>query len=110
MQDACREVDVPARVGGEEFAILLPGTPIDNAFLMAERIRKMIEAEAVVLNNGDRFHLTASFGVAALLPREDIEGLMRRADTALYTAKQNGRNRAEIATTPAETTNDTAMA
>jgi len=102
MQEACREFDIPARVGGEEFAILLPDTANRHAVAAAERVRRLIAAQPVTLDDGHSFYMTASFGVATLQPGETIGVLMQRADKALYTAKQNGRNRVEAATETAE--------
>lgn len=95
MQQACRESDIPARIGGEEFAILLPGTPIEGAILVANRLRASIEQQAVVLDDGSSLRLTASFGVATLEENDTIDSLLQRADKALYAAKKNGRNRVE---------------
>jgi diguanylate cyclase (GGDEF)-like protein/hemerythrin-like metal-binding protein/PAS domain S-box-containing protein len=84
----CRASDTAARVGGEEFAVLLPGTRSTGAFAVAEKMRKAVEAfefEGVG-------HITASFGVAELMPDDDLQRWYTRADTALYLAKNNGRN------------------
>lgn len=97
MKESSREHDLPARVGGEEFAILLPGTPLEDALLAAQRLRSTIENAAINLEDGTHFHLTASLGVATLEADETLESLMKRADQALYSAKQNGRNRVEAA-------------
>lgn len=96
LQSECRESDVAARVGGEEFAVLLPNTPIEEALQVAERLRAAIAAQAVVLQDGSRFNLTASLGVAGLHSDESLEALMQRADRALYGAKQSGRDRVEV--------------
>lgn len=89
---ATRDVDTLARVGGEEFAVLLPGADASNAFLAAERIRESLSAKPVSTAHGD-LHVTASFGVARALPGEDLAGAMARADEALYEAKRAGRDR-----------------
>lgn len=100
MQETCRESDIPARIGGEEFAILLPATPLEGALLAAERLRELIEQETVVLDDGQGIRMTASLGVATLSEHCGIESLMQRADKALYTAKQKGRNQVRAAIDP----------
>lgn len=88
-----REVDLPCRYGGEEFAVLLPATGIQEACIAAERYRKAIES-ATVKFEGKSLSVTTSIGVAAFGPAEDsAEMLVRRADEALYKSKQSGRNR-----------------
>ena len=93
LQEA-REIDRVGRYGGEEFVILLPGTVLDAAVTFAERVRKQIEDHTFSFDGGT-LKRTASFGVAAW-PHPRIttcEGIMRRADDALYVAKETGRNR-----------------
>lgn len=88
-----REVDLLARIGGEEFAILLAATSQDDAARLAERIRHAVH-EVTFLADGKSFDLTASMGVAAYRHDGDaLEALMRRADDALYRAKETGRDR-----------------
>ncbi len=84
---------VLARFGGEEFFILLPDHGIEDARLLAERLRAVIESTPI--HSGDEeFFITASFGVAALKPQhDDHQELIQRADDALYEAKRGGRNR-----------------
>lgn len=84
-----RAIDLPARFGGEEFAVLLPGIDIDGGLIAAERIRSAIENEAVEGVG----KVTASIGVATFLRHtEDLGELLEIADEAMYQAKQNGRN------------------
>jgi PAS domain S-box/diguanylate cyclase (GGDEF) domain len=91
-----RTIDSVGRLGGEEFAILLPETDVDGAVQVAERIRKAVELASVSTPLGD-CRITASLGLAVLTAdMKDIGGLLRRADAALYTAKRLGRNRLEI--------------
>jgi len=85
--------DVPARYGGEEFVIILPDTPVDGAYLLAERLRVNISKLRVKL--GDNvLDVTSSFGVAEVRGRfeHDPAKLIEAADTALYAAKHAGRN------------------
>lgn len=89
----CREFDIAARLGGEEFTVLLPNTALHEAMQAAERMRVAISQQPVLLEGGDAFHLTTSVGVAEIQPEETLESLLRRADAALYAAKQSGRNR-----------------
>ena len=92
-----REVDLLARIGGEEFAILLPATSENNAARLAERIRHAVH-ELTVLADGQSFKFTVSMGVAAYRGKDDsLETLMRRADEALYRAKETGRDRICVA-------------
>ncbi len=94
-QQLLREVDLFARIGGEEFAILLPQTEAKAAWMVAERLRLMITQQAIATDLGP-LHLTVSLGLASLGPAiADLNALLRQADTALYQAKQNGRNRVE---------------
>lgn len=88
-----RTVDKVGRYGGEEFVIIMPETHKDDAFLLAERIRRTIEQQAFIVVAGEEIHRTVSVGVASypedgLNPQEVIE----RADEALYRAKHSGRN------------------
>jgi len=88
-----RSSDMLGRLGGEEFAVLLPEASIQDACGTAERIRHMVE-ELVVDWHGSGIKMTVSIGVATIEPSDpDIYSLMRRADLALYTAKDVGRNR-----------------
>ncbi|HEX6693450.1 MAG TPA: GGDEF domain-containing protein [Longimicrobiales bacterium] len=93
LRHCVREVDVAARFGGEEMAVLLPETPIRLAREIAERIRSSIEA-AILRSNGQEIPVTVSIGVAAM-PETVAVGseLVGSADAALYTAKREGRNR-----------------
>jgi len=91
---ALRETDILARVGGEEFAIMLENTTEQMAVEVAERLRASIEASPLVLEEGELV-LTVSVGVACLKPgkSDHLETLLVLADKALYAAKAGGRNR-----------------
>ncbi len=88
-----RGIDACARLGGEEFAVLLPQTGAEHALLAAERLRATLEQSAVRCTGHGLVHYTVSVGVATLAAGETIAGLLERADAALYAAKQAGRNR-----------------
>jgi diguanylate cyclase (GGDEF)-like protein len=89
LQEQGREGQLPARFGGEEFIILLPFTDLRGGILYAERVRSRLAATPIA---GIPQTVTASFGVACLLPEESPESLLKRADDALYQAKGGGRN------------------
>ncbi|MDA0182009.1 GGDEF domain-containing protein [Solirubrobacter phytolaccae] len=86
-----RGADVTARVGGEEFVVLLPGTAIGGAEELAERVRKSVE------RGGGPVAITISAGVAAAIPSGPKHGLVEAADRALYRAKGDGRNAVRLA-------------
>lgn len=89
-----RSIDIPARIGGEEFNLLLPGVDSKGASIAAERIRKAIESQVLDTIGG----ITASIGVATFLEHSDrIDELTELADQAMYKAKVNGRNQVQIA-------------
>jgi diguanylate cyclase (GGDEF)-like protein len=90
-----RHSDIVGRLGGEEFAIFLPGTSQENAMNLAKRLRERLDS-FIVCHQGRRVPFTASIGVASSGPDDDINSLMREADRALYAAKRNGRNRVEV--------------
>ena len=98
-----RDVDLPARYGGEEMAVVLPQTDLRGAELGAERMRAAIEAMQIPrLDGGGLLPITASFGVAAFpVQATDKTALIAAADGALYRAKRRGRNRVERAETAA---------
>jgi diguanylate cyclase (GGDEF)-like protein len=93
-----REVDLAARFGGEELALVLPGTPLTGARRLAERIRKGIEDLRVFAPNGDLVRVTSSFGAASYPTHASVEALVAAADVALYEAKGAGKNLVETAT------------
>jgi len=90
-----RSVDILARIGGEEFAVLLPETGLEQAWLVAERLRANV-SRAVMRSRRGEIRLTLSLGVGTVDEEtENFEGLLRSVDSALYTAKRNGRDRVE---------------
>lgn len=93
LRAATREIDLAARWGGEEFAVLLPGTDADDARVVAERIRARLAERVVLTPDGVPVQVTASFGVAAYPAAESETALIAAADAALYAAKHAGRNR-----------------
>ena len=95
-QRLLREADLFARIGGEEFAVLLPDTNLDGAVCLAERLRGTIADNKFSLN-GAEFGCTVSIGVSMLRTTDACaEDILLRADSALYKAKRNGRNRVEV--------------
>jgi diguanylate cyclase (GGDEF)-like protein len=99
LRDFSRDIDTPARYGGEELAVVLPQTDTDGAALLAERMREAVEALRVPrVGRPGALRVTASFGVAALPESaRDGEELVAAADAALYRAKRGGKNRVERA-------------
>ena len=96
-----RGIDVVGRVGGEEFAVLLPETDIDQAIEVAERLRENIATTKVSINQGLPLNFTVSIGVTTLNDdNENIDQLFDAADKALYHAKKAGRNRVMKAINP----------
>jgi len=96
LRQSSRDVDEPARYGGEEMAVALPHTDLEGSYQFAERVRRRIEAlELPLLNGGGAVRVTASFGVASLATAgtADKDALVAAADSALYEAKRAGKNR-----------------
>jgi diguanylate cyclase (GGDEF)-like protein len=95
LRETSREIDEPARYGGEELAVVLPGTDLEGAYNLAERVRAGIEELALPLLDGEGvLSVTASFGVATLPgSADDMRDLVAAADEALYRAKRAGKNR-----------------
>ena len=87
----------PARVGGEEFVILLPKVRGKEAFATAERIRKAIENQVFLDSNNKAFQVTASIGLTRSDITNDVFSALQSADEAVYDAKQSGKNCVKIA-------------
>jgi len=97
LQDQTRRQDVVGRIGGEEFAVILPEASREEAVELAERVRAHLRSVTVAAS-GIALTVTASLGVAELLPADrSASETLRRADQALYQAKRQGRNRVEAA-------------
>lgn len=94
-----RGQDMCGRLGGEEFALILPETDASGAAVIAERLRRTVEAsEACRADDGTVVRFTISIGVASLTPADaSFEAMLQRADKALYRAKEGGRNRLVVA-------------
>lgn len=88
-----REIDIIARIGGEEFVVLMPETSSEQAFEAAERLRVALEESEVVMERGESLHFTVSIGVTCLCAADqNIDEVLKRADEAMYQAKHDGRN------------------
>jgi two-component system cell cycle response regulator len=91
-----RETDIVGRYGGEEFIIILPKTNLASAWVVAERLRSIIEKTKMKDSAGNAFAITVSQGLVGWERDEDAASLISRADEALYKAKEKGRNRVQI--------------
>ena len=91
-----RETDIFARYGGEEFIVLLSQTNLIAGTTVCERLRKNIESYTLQLPSGEDFHFTVSVGIVGSESTDKLEELIKRADEALYCAKENGRNQVRV--------------
>jgi len=97
LRQGVRRMDVPGRLGGEEFAVILPGASLDGARQLAERLRRAVSQMPVQDALGQPVRVTVSIGVASFDPETPVsEALLTRVDEALYRAKAMGRNRVEV--------------
>jgi len=107
LQGSVRDFDRVFRFGGEEIVILLPYTNCDGAMILAQRLCQWVSERSLIENDTQNIAITVSIGVSCFCPAvEDVGTMMARADKALYSAKENGRNRVERADPP-KTVNDT---
>ncbi|UYN99862.1 MAG: diguanylate cyclase [Devosia sp.] len=95
-----REGDVVARIGGEEFAIILPGVNLIGALATAERLRIAVQTRSINSPGNPPLRMTVSIGVAESNEASSLEALMSEADAALYVAKNSGRNRVAVPLAP----------
>lgn len=93
IRDHVRDVDVSGRIGGEEFAIVLPETDRAGAARVAERMRSSLNSVPISISDEAAIYAACSFGVAELEPEQAGDDLLRAADAALYRAKDEGKNR-----------------
>ncbi|UCU99352.1 diguanylate cyclase [Acidovorax radicis] len=101
--EAMRQHDMVGRVGGEEFALLMPDTGMHSAVALLERLRISLRSLRVPLpaeSGAEEVGITASFGVSALQPADTLDALLARADDALYAAKRQGRDQVQVASPP----------
>lgn len=93
IRETLRSADSAYRYGGEEFTVILPETEGENALLVAERLRKGFEETVLTPLPRSEVHMTVSVGVTQYIPGEEDSVLIKRADSAMYTAKTSGKNR-----------------
>jgi diguanylate cyclase len=91
-----RRYDQVCRYGGEEFVLMLPDTAPEQAVPIVDRLRRGLEELAIQLDGGERVTVTASIGIAPLLPDQPIEASIEHADQAMYAAKRAGRNQVRV--------------
>ena len=92
VQAQLRAVDIVARFGGEEFVVLLPGVPVDEAQVTLTRLQRTLSA-SLFMHDGREVFVTFSAGVTRFRQGEPLEAALERADEALYEAKRTGKNR-----------------
>lgn len=95
--DDLRTFDDAYRHGGEEFVLVLKNAGMDTGMMVVERLRERIEQTPVMLPGAKALDITASFGIVAVWPQATVTDMIAAADSALYTAKRQGRNRVERA-------------
>ncbi len=104
LQESVREIDLAGRWGGEEFALLLPGTDLEGGRQLAERIRQLVREQRVASPDGTPVLVSASFGVASFPLVAGQSQLVAAADAALYEAKRSGKDRVVVSEPAAVTT------
>ena len=102
LEDSLRPYDSIFRFGGEEFLVCLPDTGPEEARLVLERIRKKLAVAALAVGENQSLGVTVSVGIAQMAPRRPVEEITERADTALYLAKEGGRDQVRVWTAELE--------
>ncbi|WP_323761411.1 PleD family two-component system response regulator [Maricaulis sp.] len=97
LQTGLRALDLAARYGGEEFVVVMPGAGMAEAGIAAERLRSSVAGAGFDLPDGTRIPVTVSIGIAQARRGESVDAFLRRADEALYAAKNAGRNQVQAA-------------
>jgi diguanylate cyclase (GGDEF)-like protein len=96
LKQALRKNDIAGRIGGEEFAVILPSSSTEQAMDAAERFRSYVQRTGIPTQAGE-LHITISIGVTMFQRRDvTITEILKRADDAMYASKQNGRNRVTL--------------
>ena len=93
IKSCLRKLDTAYRYGGEEFTIILPETSCEEALLVAERIRNVVQEEVFRPEKGKKISITISIGATQYMENEELSAFIQRADRAMYLSKQKGRNR-----------------
>ncbi|HBX61420.1 MAG TPA: sensor domain-containing diguanylate cyclase, partial [Methylophaga sp.] len=97
LRDNCRDIDFPARIGGEEFAVILPECSSEEGELALERFRSEVESTRFIAPDGKLLQITISIGIASFKRSYKSEmALMSDADKALYQAKSQGKNQIHV--------------
>jgi diguanylate cyclase (GGDEF)-like protein len=96
IESCLRKLDTAYRYGGEEFTVILPETTAEEAETVAQRIRATVEKERFFPRPKEEVQVTVSIGATQYRPTEDLTSFIKRADTAMYSSKQQGRNRVTI--------------
>ncbi len=97
LKDALRKVDFCCRYGGEEFVLCLPDTPSQGAWEVAERIRTQVACTPLNTQDDEEVYIQVSLGIATSKREQNVEIILKRADEALYKAKEAGRNQTKVA-------------